>query len=131
MNDEIMMNRRSFGGCERTEAQPRGGLFLLMLAALIPCSVQATPRETVSTITKLYTYTQFGSGDIIVHLASPAAVCTKGFWLSPNDPGFKTAYALLLSAYHAQTPIRISGEDTLIWPGSTDVYCRITFVGGH
>ncbi|MBL8271999.1 hypothetical protein [Steroidobacter sp.] len=53
-------------------------------------------------IVKVYSYTQFGGGDIMVEVSTPAAGCTKGFWISATDPGFKVTHVLVLSAYHTQ-----------------------------
>jgi hypothetical protein len=102
---------------------------VILVSILAPGSGFATQQESISTITHLYAYTQYGGGDVVVQVASSAPVCTKGFWLSPDDDGFKSTYALLLSAYHTQSLIRIAGDDTQIWSGSTDVYCRMTFAG--
>lgn len=103
---------------------------VLAAAALLPAVTVAAERETISTITRIYTYTQFGDGDVMVEVATPAPGCGKGFWLSPNDPGFKVTYALLLSMYHTQSTARVGGEDTQLWSGSGSVYCRMTFAAG-
>lgn len=103
-------------------------LCAILVSAVLPCSAFATQKETISTISRLYTYTQFGSGDIVVQLADAAPGCT-GFWLSPADDGFKSVYALLLAAYHSGSTIRIAGDDAQIWTGSGDSYCKMTFAG--
>jgi hypothetical protein len=104
-------------------------LACLLLVTTIPLTGLATERETISTITKLYSYTQLGGGDIIVAVADPPTGCPQGFWLSPDDDGFKTTYGVLLSAFHTEATVRISGEDTLLWSGSAGAFCRMTFAG--
>lgn len=112
----------------RSWEQTARALTLFLAAALLPGVSVATEREAITTIKAIYSYTQFGGGDVMVQVASPPAGCTKGFWLSgPNDPGFKATYALLISAYHAQSTVRIGGDDAQLWSGSGDVYCRLTF----
>jgi hypothetical protein len=101
----------------------------LLATLLVPMVGAAVERETQATIVKLYSYTQFGGGDIMVEVSTPATGCTKGFWVSAADPGYKATYALLLSAYHTQETLRIGGEDTQLWTGSNQVYCRMTFAG--
>ena len=101
---------------------------VLLLMAVVPCLSFATEREAISTITKLWSYPAYGNGDIVFEVAAPATGC-KGFWLAANDPGTNRTYALLLSAYHTQNTVRIRADDTLVWPGSGDVYCRVSFAG--
>jgi hypothetical protein len=107
----------------------RWRLALLIGAALFPMLSTAAEREAIGTVTKLYSYTQFGGGDIMIEVSNPVAGCDRGYWLSPQDLGFKTTYALLLSMYHTQEQVRVGGDDTQLWTGSQHVYCRITFVG--
>ncbi|WP_129777620.1 hypothetical protein [Peristeroidobacter soli] len=102
-------------------------IIALLLVALLPCSTFATVRETITTIDRINALLQYGGGDIVIDVDTPVSGCTKGFWMSPSDdPGFKTAYALLLSAYHTQTSVRLQGEDTQLWSGSGSLYCRLT-----
>src|SRR5688572_29024779 len=60
---------------------------LTLAAVLMPMLGQAVERETQATIVKLYSYTQFGGGDIMVEVSTPATGCAKGFWISAADPG--------------------------------------------
>lgn len=96
---------------------------------LLPLNAYSTQREVVTTITRLYAYTSgIYDGDIVVELANPPAQCAQGFWISADDVGVKSAYALLISAYHTQAAVRIIGEDTLMWPGSSTAICRVIAV---
>lgn len=100
---------------------------VLLAAAMLPGSGVATERETLTTITRIYSYTTFGGGDVMVEVTTPATGCAKGFWLRATDPGFKATFALLISSYHTQSTVRVGGEDTELWTGSGSVYCRMTF----
>jgi hypothetical protein len=62
----------------------------------------------------------------MVRVETPPAAC-PGFWLRATDPGFKTVYALLPSAYHSGTRIRIGGSNADPLAGSTSAYCRISY----
>lgn len=105
----------------------KSGALLVAVAAatLLPLDAYSTNREVVGTITRLYSYTQFGGGDVVVEFSNVPTQCAQGFWLSASDGGAKNSYALLLSAYHTQAAVRIVAEDTQMWPGSSTSICRI------
>lgn len=50
-----------------------------LLLAMLPRSGLATERETYTTINRLSTCTQLGSGDVVVQSMTAAPVCTR--WL--------------------------------------------------
>jgi hypothetical protein len=77
------------------------------------------------TIARIYSYSEFGSGDVAFTVAGGGAVGCDGFWLRPSDPGFKTLYALLLVAYSTKQPIMVGGVDDSIWTGSASRFCRV------
>jgi hypothetical protein len=93
----------------------------------------AAQRNTVeTTITKIYTYTQTGGGDVLVVVAHPATDCADGFWLNPTDAGFKSTLSSLLAAHHAGSTVQIFGLDTELWPASSSgAFCKITTVVVH
>lgn len=99
-------------------------------ATLGPLDAYSTEREMVGTITRLYAYTRAHneSGDITIEFSNPPTQCAQGFWIKGTDPGSKNAYALLLSAYHTQAAVRIIGEDTETWQGSSTSMCRVITV---
>jgi hypothetical protein len=83
----------------------------------------------VGTLTQLWSYTDFGNGDVIFQVASPLASCQDGFWLRMTDPGAKTTYAQLLSAWHTRQPLHLHAYDDQLWTGSsTGRYCRLYLV---
>lgn len=100
--------------------------FCLVVLLWLPSQSHAASHESITTITRLYTYAEFGGGDVMIQVATPPAGCA-GFWLRATDPGFKTVYAALLSAYYAGASLRIGGDDAIPWAGSGSVYCKIDY----
>lgn len=101
---------------------------LLIMAASIPCASLATSQSTIGRIKRLWTYPVAGGGDVVFELDTLAANC-KGFWVRPADDDTGRVYQLLLSARSDGASIRVFGDDADLWPGSSDAYCRVTFVG--
>jgi hypothetical protein len=85
----------------------------------------ATLETTGSvTIAQIIGYSDYGSGDVIFTATAGTASCS-GFWLRPSDAGFRTLYAMLMTAYVAQTPLTISAYTDSIWNGSASTFCRV------
>lgn len=99
----------------------------LLLAAF--SSQAAVIAATNVTITTLYTYPQYGGGDVVIQVSLPLAGCESGFWLSGSDPGLRTVYAQLLAARMTKTPLAIWAFNDQIWTGSSGRTCRIQAVG--
>ena len=109
-------------------------MFMLRLLSFvllcISFSISAQERDTRSTITNIYSYTNYkGNGDIQINVTSPAPNCPGGFYLKPSDPGFFSTLSLLVTAYQANMNVQMSGEDTDIWAGSTTPHCRLVAIG--
>jgi hypothetical protein len=99
----------------------------IVLGILLAGASSAAQQNTIeTTITKIYTYTQIGGGDVLVLVANPATNCADGFWLSPLDDGFKSTLSSLLAAHRAGSKVQIYGLDTQLWPGSSGAFCRLT-----
>lgn len=101
----------------------------LCIAAFMSLStaIQGAATDTIATVVNLYSYTQLGNGDVAFQVSTPAPSCSGGYWLKASDPGFKTTFSLLLSAYHTGSRMRIGGDDADLWPASGNAYCRLTF----
>ena len=97
------------------------------LAMFFPFFAFGAERSTVTTVNGLWTYTQFGGGDVVVVVANPAPGCASGFWFKTSDAGFNGTYAALLSAFHTGTRVQVGGSDTDLWAGSGDTYCRLSY----
>jgi hypothetical protein len=103
-------------------------IVLLVMFFTVPY-VGAAQEDSHGRIKNIYTYVQYGGGDIIVQVSNPSPNCGGGFWLSVEDPGFDSTLSFLLSGYHAQSTFHFSGDNTQIWGGSGAKYCRLTSVG--
>lgn len=108
---------------------PMLGAVLVSMAVIGNPSFAAVVDAQAGEITSLYTYSEYGGGDVIVTVQLPNGNCAAGYWLRMSDAGAKTMYAQLLSAYHAKARLRIQGHDDQIWGGSGGRYCRIYAVG--
>ena len=104
----------------------------LLVAALLLTAFNAKAAIVAAysvTITSLYTYPQYGGGDVVIQVSQPAPGCPAGFWLAASDPGMKTVYAQLLAARLTRTPLAIWAFDDQIWTGAGSPTCRIQAVG--
>ena len=79
-------------------------------------------------IDKLYSYSEQSGvdGDIAIKISNPPAGCEGGYWLRKADTlGYKNTMSFLLSAFHSQTTVILSGNNNELWPGSSTKYCRL------
>jgi hypothetical protein len=100
------------------------GLILLLATAI--CVAQGQIEDSPSTsIVFTGSYNSFGGGDFIFQVANPTSSCTNGYWLTKSDPGFNANVATIIGAYHAKSPVRVSGQPDKIWPGSGGRFCKL------
>lgn len=85
----------------------------------------ATESSSQSKINKLYSYSEYGGGDVIVKLSGNGPSCLAGYWLKKTDPGFQANLSILLAAYHANKDIVVTGHTDQIWSGSSGKYCHV------
>jgi hypothetical protein len=83
----------------------------------------------VGLVTRIFTYSTHGTGDIAISVQNPGVGCQHGYWLRMTDAGAKNIYAQILAYQLAEKPLRIGGYSDQRWTGSTGDYCRIDFVG--
>jgi hypothetical protein len=93
----------------------------ISVSASLPLTAHGTEHEFTTTITRLYSYSE---GSVVVQTAALPSQCTA-FWLDKTATGFKSSYALLLSAYHTQSLVRFVADDAVLWSGSGTPHCRI------
>jgi hypothetical protein len=79
-------------------------------------------------VTDIYTYSEYGGGDVIFKIATSVTGCEAGFWLRPSDGGFQRNVALLMSAQLARRAITLQAADDLLWPGSTGKFCHVILI---
>jgi hypothetical protein len=99
-------------------------------ALLVALSAHAAITDnSVGEITAIYSYSDYGTGDVVITVQNAPAACQHGYWIRMTDVGAKTVYAQVLAAFHAKTGLRVGGYDDQLWAGSSGKYCRIYFVG--
>jgi hypothetical protein len=103
-------------------------LFAVTLLTMAPM-IQATVVHADGTVTVILTYANHGNGDFTFRISNPPAGCTGGFWISPSQPGFKTAVAFVLQARATGEVVRVGADDAQLWSGSGDAWCKVDYVG--
>jgi uncharacterized protein YraI len=88
-----------------------------------------TGSGTPTAITSLYTYSDYGGGDVIFSIATTLVGCEGGFWLRPTDAGFERNLSLAMSAKLTGKSVRISAYNDSLWSGSGTKYCRLHSIG--
>lgn len=103
---------------------------LLGLLSFGALTAENTEQSSASKIQHIYAYAQFG-GDVFISLQTNGAVCTGGYFLEKSDVGFQANFSMLLSAYHAQTPIKIHAHTDQKWTGSASYVCHVRSISYH
>lgn len=108
---------------------------LILGAACAPIAAWGGVDITTSTSTvrQILRYTDVSSAYariLVVEVEDPLNVATcRGGWLSSTDGQFRDVLQMVLTAKAAGLRIRLHGDPTQLYPGSSDPYCYIEFVG--
>ncbi|MBQ4838464.1 hypothetical protein [Pseudoalteromonas luteoviolacea] len=104
-------------------------LFLvLLLGASIQSAFASSTELSIGTqITELNVYSRLGNGDVYVKLNINGNYCKHGYFINKNSAGYESILSSLLSAYHAQSNIKIFGftGQAHHWSGNTGPTCEI------
>jgi hypothetical protein len=111
------------------------GSTVLLLAALYSAGAGAAEVEIgtgTSTVRSAYLY---GSaypeiaGDMIVDISDPlnASVC-RGGWIRRSDAHYQQFVQLLTTAKVSRSLVRVLGDDSQLFPGSSDRFCHLNIV---
>lgn len=84
---------------------------------------------TARAITEVFSYPEYGQGDVMFRVTPVVPGCEGGFWLRPSDPGFKTSVATMLLGYSTKVAVRVWGYDDQLWSGSSATTCRLYAIG--
>jgi hypothetical protein len=103
----------------------RVGLATVFLASALVAANATQINGSVGRATGIWTYSDYGNGDVVLTVQNPLPTCQDGFWIRMTDPGAKMLSAQLLSAFHAGTQLHIWANDHEMWTGSAGHYCRI------
>lgn len=107
--------------------KPLWAIIFIAMSIAAGSAVYAAVTSSTTTIKEIYSYTVIGGGDVLLTLDTPPTGC-DGFWLDSSDPGFKTVLSVALSAYQAQSPVMVYGDETQLFSGSSNNYCKATVV---
>jgi hypothetical protein len=99
-------------------------VFLLLILSFAG-NLFAAEGSPITNIAEIYSYSEYGGGDVVFSLKNPSANCDKGYWLKKSDPGFNANLSMLIAAYHAKTNVIVYGHINEIWDGSTGKYCHL------
>ncbi len=91
--------------------------------------LQAAMVHSTGTVTVILTYLDHGQGDFTFRVSNPPAGCSGGFWISPTQPGFKSAVAFVLQARATGEPVLVGADTAQLWNGSGDQWCKVEYVG--
>ncbi len=106
---------------------------LIILAVLISNGAFAADYKAspISSVKFVSSYNEFGNGDVQIRLDENGSDCTNGFWMTKSDPGFEANFSMVLAAAQASSKIRIYGLPNKLWPGSSNIYCKVYSVEFH
>jgi hypothetical protein len=99
------------------------------LLVVVSLSAFATEPSPTAKVSKLMSYAEYGGGDLVFVLETNGSICKSGYYLKKTDPGFEAGLSMLLSAYHAKTPIRVDGHTDQRWAGSSGYFCHVYDIG--
>jgi hypothetical protein len=106
-------------------------LFLsTMMILLIPTVNAAVVSIEIVRVTRVQTYTDFGTNDVVVY-AQPLPAGCDGFWFRTSEMDGKEIFAQLLIAQQTQQAMTFWAYDNLIWPGSTARFCKLYAVSSN
>jgi hypothetical protein len=112
----------------------RRGSIVLTLAAIGIAPIERAQATVVNNlyapaqVSFVYSYSEFGGGDVVFRLDTTLTGCEAGYWLRPTDPGFQRNVAMLMSAQLARRAISVHTYDDQIWSGSVSKYCRVLMI---
>lgn len=79
--------------------------------ALSAAAVAAPVTTDYSKIVSIDTY----SGDTTIALEKNPPGCPQGFWMRPDQPGFKDKLTVFEQAAHQNARVKVIGDDAHLW----------------
>lgn len=108
-------------------------LFMALLAlAPLPAWSGVDITTATSTVRQILRYTDESSFAqvLLVEVEDPANVNTcRGAWLNNSDRQFRDVLQMALTAKATGLRIRLHGDPARLYPGSSDRYCYLEFIG--
>jgi hypothetical protein len=100
------------------------GVLTLSVASVVPAAIV----QGSGTVTVIISNLNYGNGDFLFRASSMPGGCT-GYWMSPNQPGFKASVAFVLQARATGEPVLVGADTAQLWSGSGDQWCKVDYVG--
>jgi hypothetical protein len=104
-------------------------LGLCSLLLTIAPVIQAAMVHASGTVTVILTYLNHGQGDFTFRISNPPSGCNTGYWISPSQPGFRSAVAFVMQAKATGETILVGADTAQLWNGSGDQWCKVDYVG--
>jgi hypothetical protein len=115
----------------------RRRLFALLI--VVPLTLSSAPQVAVeittstSTVRQIFRYTDelpAFAPSLVIEINDPLNISAcRGGWLNSTDAQYRDVLQLVLTAKAAGLRIRLNGDTTRLFPGSSDPYCYINFIG--
>lgn len=104
-------------------------LALCSLLLAVAAAAHAAIVHAVGTVTVILTYLNHGQGDFTFRISNPPPGCAAGYWISPSQPGFKSAVAFVMQARATGETLLVGADTAQLWNGSGDQWCKVDYVG--
>jgi hypothetical protein len=98
------------------------GLTAALVMSALACAKEPSSKGVIS---RLITYTNFGNGDVFISLPTNGAICTYGYYMNKDSLGYQASLSMLLAAYQAKTPVKLTGNESNRWTGSGNPVCEL------
>ena len=100
--------------------------FVVAASSLLAFGIANAALITVTgKITKTYSFSDYGTGDVVFQMNAIGVGCESGFWLRTTDPGFKNNLSVLIAAHLGGRTVYVQGYNDSIWNGSSGKTCRL------
>ena len=108
-------------------------LFIYLLLVFASSKILAAEESSYnSELNQLFTYSDFGGGDIVFTLKDKAqAQECYGYWVPKSSPNSDVLASQLLAVQFAKAKIRAIGDTSTSWGGSSNKYCKVVRLSFH
>jgi hypothetical protein len=98
--------------------------YLTLVAVNAFAVVNASPVTTISSVTNYNNFPANG-GDVVVYVNAGFSGCNTGFYISQNDPAFKSQLALIMSVKMSGSNIVYLADTAQLWSGGVPEVCHL------
>lgn len=101
-------------------------IFILVMLSVLSVVVSAQEASPLGGVNRLVSYSS--SSGAFVSLSKNGSICSHGYHLEGDSPGFTANLSMLIAAYQTGTPVMLKGDVNALWKGSTHPVCRLISV---